>query len=162
MCKEDWPWKQRRHRYQKWIYLTVSFNSSTFVSVETDLPQYMAAKLPMEAACSTVPTIAITAHPMRVILRPNLSANQLATKAPRKHPACRVETIFASRLALPILSSPWSPNTLRNSLVLQVSCFLSQNEGTYFLKLSNFRTPPIIPMSIPNSIPAKHAEQVRT
>lgn len=91
----------------------------------------MAAKFPMEAACNMVPMIAIIAHPKRVILRPNLSANQLATKAPRKHPACRVETMFASRLALAILSSPWSPNTLR--ILVSFHLLVSEEIKRYLL-----------------------------
>lgn len=94
--------------------------------MKTDLPQYIAANLPIELACMTVPIIAIIAHPIRVTLRPNLSANQLAAKAPAKHPACKVETIFASRLALPTLSRWERPNTLTKLVRFMVLRFMYQ------------------------------------
>ena len=65
----------------------------------------MTPKDPLAAACMTVPTIAKTAAAIIAFLRPRVSAAHQAIKEPRKHPAWRVDTMLASRLAAPTLSA---------------------------------------------------------
>ena len=81
------------------------------------------------------PTAQKQAARRRPGLRPHLSAIGLAISAPAKAPACMTDTMFALRLA-------WA------NLFLVGIWNSFWNEGSV-------RTPPIIPISIPNRVPPK-------
>ena len=61
---------------------------------ETYRPTYIAYKWPLAASCMTTPMIARIDAVIRAIFRPHLSATGEAMSAPKKHPACSVDTIF--------------------------------------------------------------------
>lgn len=64
------------------------------------LPMYMGARWPEAAAWRTTPMMLIAPAPqMRTGLRPYRSAAVAASREPTKHPACRMLTMFALRLA---------------------------------------------------------------
>jgi hypothetical protein len=54
---------------------------------------------PEEATCIIPPMAAKSAAPRRPGLRPHLSLQGLARRAPAKAPACMTETMLAERLA---------------------------------------------------------------
>ena len=85
----------------------------SFVSgyCSTNLPIYMTASCPLEAAWKTTPMTVTTDTPNRPGLRPHLSEIGEAINAPAKAPACITETMLAARLALATLS-PVKPKSL--------------------------------------------------
>lgn len=66
---------------------------------EMKRPMYMGARWPEAAAWRTTPSRMNQEQTMRHHLRPKRSVSGEAIRAPRKQPACRVETMFADRLA---------------------------------------------------------------
>jgi hypothetical protein len=72
----------------------------------------MAAKLPDAADWMMQPTMVIKPFKIKLNLRPHRSATQEARKHPRKHPAWRVEAMFADRSACPTLDSLSRPYSL--------------------------------------------------
>ena len=85
--------------------------------------------------------------------RPHLSEMGEAMRAPAKAPACITETMFAERLALASLSVP-KPKSLDS-----VSKCKERARRWIYYSLKGVRviTPPMMPMSMPKSIPPKHA-----
>lgn len=59
-----------------------------------------------------MPISDVTAAIMSVTFLPQRSAAGEDANAPTKQPACKVETIFASRSAVAVLPLPKSPNFL--------------------------------------------------
>jgi len=73
---------------------------------------YMASKWPLAEACMMTPTIPITADPIKAPLLPHFSAAGDARRAPKKHPAWRVETMFADKFACATGSRSFRPYVL--------------------------------------------------
>ena len=89
-------------------------------------------------------------------LRPHLSITGDAISAPAKAPACMTETIFAERFAAPrSFGSEDMPNSLFQTVISMFSEVHAQK--THALNAGSVITPPMMPMSIPNNIPPKHA-----
>jgi hypothetical protein len=129
-------------------------------------PTYRTGRWPREEACITVPTMATRELMISEVRRPKRSANQYAPRAPKKQPACKVETMLASRFAEATESRPSRPNFLRGVSVrldftrlLQGHVGRGEGEGweAHLRNVSIFKTPPMIPVSIPNKPPAKQA-----
>lgn len=90
--------------------------------------------------------------------RPHLSAMGLARSAPANAPACMVVTRLAERLALAVGPKSVRPNRLQTrSLACRFPVTTRSARLLYFLKSGMVKTPLMIPVSIPNSVPEKQA-----
>ena len=76
------------------------------------LPTYMEARLPKLTDWIMHPTMVTKPLKIKLVRRPHLSAIQEAIKHPRKHPAWRVDAIFADRSARATSLSPVRPYLL--------------------------------------------------
>lgn len=65
----------------------------------THRPMYMASRWPLAATCMITPTIDIIDADIRPGFLPQRSATCEAIRAPKKQPACSVDTMLADRFA---------------------------------------------------------------
>jgi hypothetical protein len=91
------------------IYKGVTIDALPTPNPAIRRPTYIRAIWPSAAAWNMQPIVTITAAMRRATRLPRRSATYDATRAPAKHPHCKVDTILACRLALWVFERPSRP-----------------------------------------------------
>jgi hypothetical protein len=94
------------------IYRGVTIDALPTPNPAIRRPTYIRAIWPSAAAWKMQPIVTITAAMRRAARLPRRSATYDATRAPAKHPHCKVDTILACRLALWTVERPSRPYLL--------------------------------------------------
>lgn len=114
----------------------------------TTRPTYTTSLIPYASVCIRDPMSNTMPEIIMLHLRPTLSDNGPANRLPKKHPACKRETMLASKALLAASEASLRPKSLTE---MSVYVFLSNRDLPYFLKASLVIVVPINAKSYPKS-----------